>query len=790
MIGQTISHYKILEKLGEGGMGVVYRARDTKLDRDVALKFLPERLAGSPDELARFEMEARSVSALNHPGIATIHDVESTEGQKFLVLEYLPGGTLRSHLKELGSRDRELPVGELLDYGIQMAEALAHAHENHIVHRDVKSDNVMLAGEGRVKLTDFGLAKLRGAAQLTKSGSTLGTAAYMSPEQIRGEDVDGRADIFSLGVVLYEMATMRMPFRGEHDAALAYSIVNEEPAPVRTLRPALPDGFDAIVAKCLAKDRAERYQSARDVASALKAVRAEISGSVKTVVKHSKLPYAAAVVVAVVAVVAFFLFRTPPGPVNEKMHTIAVLPFANLGGEGENEYFSDGMTEDILTHLAKIRDLKVISRTSVMQYKNTKKTIRQIGEELNAGVVLEGSVRRAGDQVRITAQLIDAATDEHLWAESYDKKYAQIFEIQSDVAQKIAAALEATLSPAEKARIETAPTSSTEGYTLYLKGRYLWNKRSPLTMPSALRNFQDAVAIDSNYALAWTGIADCYLVAFGVYLDVPPAEAVDRSEEAIRRALAIDPDLAEAYSSLGALLTGEFKWEESENAFKKAIELNPGYATARQWYAELLFLTGRFDESIAQTRKAIELDPISPIINANLGWCYLAAKAGRKALTQSDKILEAEPGFLDALDCKVQAMVLMKVPEQDLFPLLIMRDSAFLPLGAPACGRLRDAFASGGLKSYWRVRLDILDENSKAGTLWWEGAYAENYAQLGDADKAFQYLTRLIGEKNPLLTYFRVWGFYESLRGDPRYDKLVSMMNLSKIQYPNPESLP
>jgi len=784
MIGQTISHYKILEKLGEGGMGVVYRARDTKLDRDVALKFLPERLAGSPDELARFEMEARSVSALNHPGIATIHDVESTEGQRFLVLEYLPGGTLRSHLKALQSRDAELPVGEVLDYGIQMAEALAHAHDNHIVHRDVKSDNVMLAGEGRVKLTDFGLAKLRGAAQLTKSGSTLGTAAYMSPEQIRGEEVDGRADIFSLGVVLYEMATMRMPFRGEHDAALAYSIVNEEPTPVRTLRPVMPEGYEKIIGKCLAKDRAERYQSAREVASALKEVRSEISGSVKTVVKHSKLPYAAAVGVAVVAVVAFFLFRTPSGPVNEKMHTIAVLPFANLGGEGENEYFSDGMTEDILTHLAKIRDLKVISRTSVMQYKNTKKTIRQIGEELNAGVVLEGSVRRAGDQVRITAQLIDAATDEHLWAEQYDKKYAQIFEIQSDVAQKIAAALEATLSPAEKARIETVPTSSTEAYTLYLKGRYLWNKRSPEAMPTALRNFREAVAIDSNYALAWTGIADCYLVAFGVYLDVPSADAVDRSGRAIERALAIDPGLAEAYTSLGALQAGKFEWEEAEVAFKKAIELNPGYATARQWYGELLFLTGRFDESVAQIRKGIEMDPISPIINSALGWCYLAAKDGPKAVAQANKILEAEPMFLDALDCKVQGMMLMRAPEGEVFPLLIVRDSAFLPLGAAACSRLREAFASGGLKKYWRVRLDILDEDSKAGALWWEGAYPESYAQLGENDKAFEYLTKLIAEKNPLLSYFRVWGFFDHLRGDTRYDDLVRMMNLSPIQYP------
>ncbi|MEK7671434.1 MAG: serine/threonine-protein kinase, partial [Bacteroidota bacterium] len=361
---------------------------------------------------------------------------------------------------------------EIVSYGFQIAEGLAHAHRHGIIHRDLKTDNLMLTAEGKVKITDFGLAKLHGQVELTKAGSTLGTAAYMSPEQIRSEAVDHRSDLFSLGVILYELTTGSRPFRGEHEAALTYSIVNEDPKPIALLRVNAPQSLEQIILRCLSKEPEKRYQSADEIVADFHSLQQELSGRVTTVVKHSKTPWMIAAALVILGAIGFYFFYRYSTPrLSENSRTVAVLPFANLSGNPDDEFFSNGITEDILTQLSKIGQLNVISRTTMMQYKGAKKTLREIGEELNAGVIVEGSVRRAGNQVRITAQLIDANTDKHLWAETYDKEFKHIFAIQSDVAEKIAAALQATLSAAERERIAKAPTENTDAYTLYLKGR-------------------------------------------------------------------------------------------------------------------------------------------------------------------------------------------------------------------------------------------------------------------------------------------------------------------------------
>ena len=452
MIGRTISHYEILEKLGDGGMGVVYRAHDTKLDRVVALKFLPAGVVSSPDTIARLGQEAKAISVLNHSNIATIYDIDEADGQKFLVLEFIPGGTLKSKLKALRLDDKEFSIADVIDYGIQMAEGLSHAHRNHIVHRDIKSDNMMLTGEGKVKITDFGLAQLRGMTHLTTIGSTVGTVAYMSPEQLRGEEVDHRADLFSLGVVLYELATSRIPFRGDHEPAVMYSIVNEVPTSASSLRPDIAPELEQIIMKCLQKDREQRYQNADEIAADLRVLQREATRAVKTVIvkQHSTLPWIFAGALLLLGAVSVYFFM----PVSRQAangKTIAVLPFVNMSSDSDQEYFSDGLSEELLNVLARNPELRVTSRTSSFSFKGTSTDITTIADKLNVQHILEGSVRKSGNTLRITAQLINVETDAHLWSETYDVSMDNIFAVQDTIAHSVAEALKIVLLGKEKA---------------------------------------------------------------------------------------------------------------------------------------------------------------------------------------------------------------------------------------------------------------------------------------------------------------------------------------------------
>jgi len=647
MIGTTVLHYRIVAELGRGGMGIVYRAEDTKLDRTVAIKTLPRQIAADREEHERFAREAKAAAALNHPNIATIYSIEEFEGETFIVMEYIEGSELRQTL-----RSGPLPVDEVVELGLQIAGALEAAHRKGIVHRDIKSANIMISQSGLAKVMDFGLAKVRGAVQVTREGTTVGTAAYMSPEQARGEDVDQRSDIWSFGVVLYEMLTGRPPFASDYEQAVVYGILNEEAKPVNESRPETPPELAAIIAKALAKDPRDRQQSMAELIAGLRSLRGS-TGSRPAVpagtgrVSRKWLPVVGVAAVAMVVVVAGLIALLSRENQEKVGKSIAVLPFENMNRDQESEYFSDGVTEDIITQLSKIGALRVISRTSSMKYKGSDKTIREIGSELSVATILEGSIRREGDRVRITSQLIDAQTDEHLWAETYDRELEDIFEVQSDVARHIAEALQAKLSPSEEARISKRPTENLTAYDYYLKGREFYLKYRERDNDNAVELFHRALELDPNYALAYAGLGDAYAQRqwrFGY-----PHEWLDSSIAMSTRALALDPELAEGHKALGLAYEyrGWFRRALEEN--QKAIEANPNYQHAIANMGWVYFMLGDLGEAFHWMKQSVKLNPADAQHYYALGWVMSSLGVYDRAMQYLTKALDLQPDFEYAL---------------------------------------------------------------------------------------------------------------------------------------------
>jgi len=586
MIGKTISHYRILEKLGEGGMGVVYKAEDLKLKRTVALKFLPQQFSTTDDEHARFRQEAQAAAALNHPNICTIHAIETHDGQEFIDMEFVDGETLRG----------KIPIERISDavsYAMQIGEALSEAHGKGIVHRDVKADNIMINSKNNVKVMDFGLAKLKGSLKLTQTSTTVGTLAYMSPEQIQGGEADARSDMFSFGVLLFEMLTGQLPFRGEHEAAMLYSIVNEQPASITHLRSEVPPSIAEVIRRTLQKEPDQRYDSMSAVVNELAQSgmkKSSVSGSISRDEK------------------------SPP--------SLAVLPFVDMSQQKDQEYFCDGVAEDLINALAKIKTLRVPSRTSAFTVKGMKLDVMEIGRKFNVESVLEGSVQKSGNRLRVTAQLVKVSDGYHLWSERYDRELNDVFAIQDEIVENIVRSLKIVLSETEKDVLEKVYTTNVEAYDFYLRGRKFFYASGAKNFEFALQMFRQAILIDPNYALAYAGLADCYSWLY-MYIESNPGN-LEETEKASRKALALDPGLAEAHVSCAQALALKKQYEEAERYFQSALRLNPVLFEALYLYGRAMFAQGKLKDATRLYEEAIRVRPEDYQTRVLLGTVYKA----------------------------------------------------------------------------------------------------------------------------------------------------------------------
>jgi TolB-like protein/Tfp pilus assembly protein PilF len=767
-------------------MGEVYRARDTRLARDVAVKVLPERLADDPKALSRFEREARAVAALSHPNILAIHDFGQERGVRYAVTELLEGETLRGRLV----RER-LTWQRAAEIGIAIAEGLSAAHARGIVHRDLKPENIFLTSTGHVKILDFGLARADAvpSEQLTsaptesiatEAGTVLGTLGYMSPEQVNGAPADTRSDIFSFGCVLYEMLTGRRAFSGASAGQTMAAILRDQPAEIAILGTQVPEGVGRIVRRCLEKSPGERFQSAGDLSFALK----ESLGSGSSRLSPKRSGFAlrtgflaiGAAIILVAVVLLFRPFGRGAGP--GRIESIAVLPLENLSGDPQQEYFADGMTEELITDLAQIGALRVSSRTSAMRYKGTKKPVPDIARELNVDAVVEGSVQRAGDRVRITAQLIQAATDKHLWASSYERDLRDVLVLQDEVARAIAGEIGVRLTPQERSRLAGRKLVDPEAYEAYLKGRYHLFRGTALGAQKSLEYFQQAVARQPDYALAYAGIADaCEQQAGSAYSVLSPREAFPRAKAAAMRAVELDPTLAEPYVSLAwSSFIFDRDWRTAESQYQRALRLNPNYPGAHQSYGTFLSRMGRFDEAIREARRGQELDPLALGGNVSLGFALHQARRDVEAIPWFRRALEMDPNFLRAHWGLGLALAQRKEYEEAIAEL---RKAVELPgSGAVQLGSLGYVYAIANRRT---EALEIVERLKEASTQHYvpPTAVAIVFSGLVEKDHALTWLEKANEERDPWATALKVEPMFDPLRADPRFLELEHRVGLN-----------
>jgi serine/threonine protein kinase len=775
MLGQTISHYKILEKLGEGGMGVVYKAQDLKLDRAVALKFLPHHLSASSEAVARFLQEAKAASALNHPNICTIHSIEEDGNQQFIVMEFVNGVTMRQKIRT------ELPaLNSAIGYAIQIADGLSKAHDKGIVHRDIKSDNVMVTRDGIVKVMDFGLAKLRGVSSLTKSGSTVGTLSYMSPEQLHGLDSDQRTDIYAFGVLLFEMITGRLPFQGAHEAALMYEIANAAPPSPSTLRSDVDSRLEHVVLTCMEKESEHRYQSIQQVAAELREIRGSASVRLDTPSPSSKnapqrwtkrkmMLGVVAVLILVGTVVAAILLTRAEEPID----SIAVLPFTNQSHDPDAEYLSDGITEQIMNKLSQIPTIRVIPRSTVFTYKGKENQAQKVGEELKVKAVLVGRVLQRGDNLTVQTELIDVRKQAQLWGEQYNRKMTDILELQEDIAKQISSNLRLRLTGEEKRKLAKRYTENTEAYQLYLKGNFLIQKATPEGLAKGLELMNQALKLDPNFALPYIGRAYYFLVATDFYLS--PSEAMPEIKKDVTRALELDEENSEAHTLLaGYYMWYAWDWSASEKEYQRALELNPNSYMAHEFYSWVQIAHQRTDEAIQQARKSVELEPLLPEPQAFYSLILFLARRYEESLIQLQKASELDPnypftsmvfGFCYAQQGKSAEAIRALQKSHELF-------------AAPwSHARVAYGYAKAGRKAEARAILDTL-KNEQGKVYVSQDIVASVYVALGDKEKSFECLEKGYQERAGWMIWLKVDPIWDPIRSDPRFNALLKKMKL------------
>jgi serine/threonine protein kinase len=786
--GERIAHYEILAQIGSGGMGEVYLAQDTKLDRNVAIKLLPPELVVDEHSKKRLLREAKVAARLDHPNICSIYEVNEEAGRSFIVMQYVEGETLARRIQR-----NPVELHEALDVSVQVADALAVAHSRGVIHRDIKPANIMITPQGQVKVLDFGLAKVlrdkslsrtqaETASLLTEPGMIMGTVPYMSPEQVKGEALDVRSDIFSFGAFLYEVVSGRQPFFGDNAASTISAILTQEPMPLSRYAD-VPAELQRIARKCLEKDRENRYQSARELLIDLRSLKRGsehgIPSSERTAYQRHKYRwfYAAVALVVLFLSVSIALYIFMSSSSAKPISSLAVMPFTNASPDPNAEFLSDGITESLINSLAQISQLKVTARTTAFRYRGKEIDPQALGRDLNVDAVLTGKVIKQGDSLYVQADFVNTADGTQLWGERYSRKLSDILALQDEIATRISERLRLTLTPNEKQRLTKSYTDNTEAYQLYIQGRYYWNKRTDEGLKQALDYFQRAIDLDADYALAYVGLADAYnfLGAFGLGV-LPPMEAHPKARTAAMNALAIDNALAEAHTSLAfVMLYYDWDWLKAEREYKQAIETNPKYALAHQWYSHLLMASGRTNEAISEATRAHELEPASLSTNMNVGWQFYFAHQYEQAIAGFRKTLDLDPGFMQAHWALGRTYAQKQMFSESIKSL---QEAVSLSGGGQVySSALGFTYAISGQKDKAQKTLEALKRLSKNRYVspYWISLV---YAGLGDREAAFEWLEKAYLERSGGMVWLAAEPQWDNVRYDPRFQELLRKLNL------------